>query len=78
MESQSYFLDETKLVALTAHSHMLVMLECLLAKQNMTIGSTEWQDTDGCGKQYRRGIGRPIGSRGHGKDIDDRLKMLLI
>jgi hypothetical protein len=47
MEPHCYFLDESKLVASTTHSHMLVMLECLLAKQNMTIGSTEWQDTDG-------------------------------
>jgi hypothetical protein len=51
---------------------MLVMLEYLVAKKGMTIGSTEWQDTDGCGKQYRCGIGHAIGaSVDHGKDIDD-------
>jgi hypothetical protein len=55
----------------------------------MKIGSMEWQDTDGCGKEYRCGtalyllsllaspihvvIDRVMGAPGHGKDIVDGL-----
>jgi hypothetical protein len=68
---------------------MLVLLEYLFENNVMKIGSTEWQDTDGCGKQYRCGtalyllsllaspkhvvIDRAIGAPGHGKDIVDGL-----
>jgi hypothetical protein len=52
---------------------MLVVLEYLLAKTIGTIGSTEWQDTGGCGKQYRCRIGWAIGAKGQGKDIDNGL-----
>jgi hypothetical protein len=52
MESQSRFSDESKQDASTTHAHMLVLLEYLFENNVMKIGSTEWQDTDGCGKQY--------------------------
>lgn len=58
---------------MTTHLHMLVVLEYLLAKTIGTIGSTEWQDTGGCGKQYRCRIGWAIGAKGQGKDIDNGL-----
>ncbi len=89
MESQSRFSDESKQDASTTHAHMLVLLEYLFENNVMKIGSTEWQDTDGCGKQYRCGtalyllsllasqkhvvIDRAIEAPGHGKDIVDGL-----
>jgi hypothetical protein len=89
MESQSHFSDKSKQYASTTHAHMLVLLEYLFENNVMKIGSTEWQDTDGCGKQYRCGtalyllsllasqkhvvIDRAIGAPGHGKDIVDGL-----
>jgi hypothetical protein len=93
MESQSHFSDESKQDASTTHAHMLVLLEYLFENNVMKIGSTEWQNTDGCGKQYRCGtalyllsllasqkhvvIGRAIGAPGHGKDIVDKLALFL-
>jgi hypothetical protein len=89
MESQSHFSDESKQDASTTHAHMLVLLEYLFKNNVMKIGSTKWQDTNGCGKQYRCGtalylvsllasqkhvvIDRAIGAPGHGKDIVDGL-----
>eukprot|EP00966_Prymnesium_polylepis_P017924 413578-Prymnesium_polylepis.1 len=91
MAFHSHFSDESRQDAATTHAHMTVLFEHLkeIGELIVGIGMTVWDDTDGCGKQYRCGtamyllsilaskygivIDRAIGAPGHGKDIVDGL-----
>ena len=85
----SHLSDESRQDAATTHAHMLVLFNELKEIGELCAGLTVWDDTDGCGKQYRCGtalyllsvlaglfgivIDRAIGAPGHGKDIVDGL-----
>jgi hypothetical protein len=90
MQFHSHFADDSRQDAATTCAHTIVMLDKL--KNNGEIGRnnpTMWEETDGCGKQYRCAkafwllsylavkygmtIDRAIGAPGHGKDIVDGL-----
>ena len=89
MVFHSHLSDESKQDAATTHAHMLVLFTELKEIGELCAGLTVWDDTDGCGKQYRCGtalyllsvlagrfgivIDRAIGAPGHGKDIVDGL-----
>ena len=89
MTFHSHFSDDSRQDAATTHAHMTVLLEQLKEIGELLEGMTMWDDTDGCGKQYRCGtalyllsvlattwgitIDRAIGAPGHGKDLVDGL-----
>jgi hypothetical protein len=89
MAFHSHFSDESRQDAATTHAHMTALFEHLKAIGELIAGLVIWDDTDGCGKQYRCGtamyllsilastygivIDRAIGAPGHGKDIVDGL-----
>mmetsp|Transcript_48111 Transcript_48111/g.102792 ORF Transcript_48111/g.102792 Transcript_48111/m.102792 type:complete len:335 (-) Transcript_48111:136-1140(-) len=89
MAFHSHFSDESRQDAATAHAHMIVLFDHLKEIGELIAGLTVWDDTDGCGKQYRCGtamyllsilastygivIDRAVGAPGHGKDIVDGL-----
>eukprot|EP00966_Prymnesium_polylepis_P105434 2441600-Prymnesium_polylepis.1 len=89
MVFHSHFSDDSRQDAATTHAHMTVLLNQLKDIGELLSGMTLWDDTDGCGKQYRCGtalyllsilasafgitIDRAIGAPGHGKDIVDGL-----
>ena len=92
LEFHSHFSDESRQDACTTMAHMEVLIEHLLKENHMAEGSTMWDNTDGCGKQYRCGtalyflsvlavkhgiiIDRAIGAPGHGKDIVDGINAI--
>ena len=75
--------------ACTTNEHMGVLFEILKLNGKLITGSILYDETDGCGKQYRCGtaiylltvlasqygivIDRDIGDPGHGKDLVDGL-----
>jgi hypothetical protein len=90
MQFHSHFSDASRQDAATTHSHMVVLLNLLKSRGELKSGRTIlFDETDGCGKQYRCGnalyllsvlsaqfqivIDRAIGAPGHGKDIVDGL-----
>ena len=89
MVFHSHFSDDSRQDAATTHAHMVVLFEHLKEIGELCAGFTVWDDTDGCGKQYRCGtafyllsvlactygitIDRAIGAPGHGKDVVDGL-----
>ena len=89
MVFHSHFSDDSRQDAATTHAHMTVLLNQLKEVGELCVGMTLYDDTDGCGKQYRCGtalyllsvlactfgivIDRAIGAPGHGKDIVDGL-----
>lgn len=89
MVFHSHFSDASRQDAATTHAHMTVLFEHLKEVGELCAGLTVWDDTDGCGKQYRCGtaiyllsvlactygitIDRAIGAPGHGKDFVDGL-----
>jgi hypothetical protein len=89
MEFHSHFSDFSRQDAATTNAHMTVLLEVLKQRLEFREGSTMYDDTDGCAKQYRCGnalyllsvlsckfkivIDRAVGAPGHGKDLVDGL-----
>ena len=53
MVFHSHFSDESRQDAATTHAHMRVLFGDLKGLGEMCAGMTVWDDTDGCGKQYR-------------------------
>jgi hypothetical protein len=92
LEFHSHFSDESRQDACMTMAHMEVLIEHLWKEKHMAEGSTMWDNTDGCGKQYRCGnalyflsvlavehgiiIDRAIGAPGHGKDIVDGINAI--
>jgi hypothetical protein len=89
MHFYSHLADNSDQDAYTTHEHMKVLVKELLDEGVIKPGSTMWDETDGCMKQYRSGnamylltvlaamfditIDRAIGAPGHGKDLVDGL-----
>ena len=89
MVFHSHFSDESRQDAATTHAHQTELFTHLREMGELMAGMTIWEDTDGCGKQYRCGtalyllsmlactfdvtIDRAIGAPGHGKDVVDGL-----
>ena len=89
MTFHSHFSDDSRQDAATTHAHMTELFKTLKSVGELCAGMVDWDDTDGCGKQYRCGtaiyllsvlastfdivIDRAIGAPGHGKDLVDGL-----
>lgn len=85
----SHLSDESAQDAFTTHDHMKTCISDVREDGFMKSGSTLWDNTDGCMKQYRSAnvmfllwafawtyniiIDRAIGAPGHGKDVVDGL-----
>ncbi len=85
MHFHSHISDKSLQDAYTTHAHMRVLLQKLLDEGTLEPGSTMWDDTDGCMKQYCSGtamfllfvlayeyditIDQATGAPSHGKDI---------
>ena len=93
MHFHSHFSDASRQDAASTHAHMTVLLNILMKEtKELLEDSVLWDDTDGCGKQYRCAkalyllsllsvhfhvaIDRAIGAPGHGKDIIDALNAI--
>jgi hypothetical protein len=92
LEFHSHFSDKSSQDACTTMAHMEVLIEHLFNENQMAEGSTMWDNTDGCSKQYRCGtalyflsvlavehgiiIDRAISAPGHGKDIVDGINAI--
>ena len=88
-EYHSFFSDDSKQDAVTTHSNMHKLFKTLIQRGVIKRGSVNWDDTDGCAKQYRCAtalymltmlavsfhivIDRAIGAPGHGKSEIDGL-----
>jgi len=88
-EYHSFFSDDSKQDAVTTHNNMEKLFLSLLERRVTRKKATNWDNTDGCAKQYRCGtalfmltilamqlgivIDRAIGAPGHGKSDIDGL-----
>ena len=92
MVFHSHLSDESRQDATTTTAHMKVLFKHLKRIGQLCEGMVDWDDTDGCAKQYRSAlalyllsvvatefnitIDRAIGAPGHGKDLVDGLNAM--
>jgi hypothetical protein len=87
LQFHSHFSNNSRQDAATTTAHMTVLIDALISENAIYKKTTMWDDTDGCGKQYRCAkaywllsylaskydmtIDRAIGAPSHGKDVVD-------